>query len=66
MIILCNEKNMTTINISDEVTRRISPDTLEKLLHSEAFGDILFWYEMIQSETWEVRSFKSFKESIWM
>ncbi len=57
---------MATITIKDSIAKKISPKDLEKLIHSNDFEDILFWYQMTQAETWSTQTLSSFKKSVWM
>jgi len=56
----------TTINITQETTKKFSLVNLEKFVNSEDFEDLILWYQMLRWKTWYTQSFSSFKKDLWL
>ena len=65
-MLLSKKEIMTTLQIPSELEKKISVQDLEKLLQSEDFEDILFWYQMQKAQTWDVISYDSMKAQLWL
>lgn len=55
---------LATIQISEKTQKRFSLHELESFVNSDAFEDIVFGYQMIQSKTGKTKSFDSFKKNL--
>lgn len=55
-----------TIQISEKTQQKFSLKELESFVNSEAFEDLVFGYQMIQSRTWKTQSFASFRKEVWL
>lgn len=58
--------SQATIQISEKTQKRFSLPELESFVNSEAFEDIIFGHQMLQSKTGETQSFASFRKEVWL
>ena len=58
--------SLATIKIAEKTQKKFSLSQLEHFVNSEDFEDIVLGDQLSQAQTWETRSYASFKESVWL
>ena len=55
-----------TIKLNQKTINTFSVSKLEQFVNSDDFEDLVLGYQMIKWETWNIQSFNSFKEELWL
>lgn len=55
-----------TIELQEETLKNFSSSQLERFVNSSDFEDIVLWYQMLQWQTGNTKSYWDFKKSVWL